>query len=68
MGSLLFSVLFVAGSLNAQSIEPDTHPVQTACIAVEEDGKETTVGYSNDCAPGGDGCIDNTCPGAGASV
>lgn len=52
----------------AQSIEPNTHPVQTACVAVSPDGKETTVGYSNDCALGGNGCIDNTCPGAPASV
>lgn len=65
IGCLLFFIAIGIGSVIGQTVEPNTHPIQTACVAVQADGSETTVGYSNDCGPGGDGCVDNNCPGAG---
>lgn len=65
--ALVFVLFMGIGMSNFSfaQFQPNTHPIQTACVAVNPDGSETTVGYSNDCDPGGDGCIDNTCPGAG---
>lgn len=67
-GCLLLVSLSLGFGSAAQSIEPNKHPVKTACVATTSDGREITVGYANDCALGGDGCIDVSCTGAPASV